>query len=393
MHPSMTQTDARISELVARLAELERERAEIVTKINTLRSAQREGITAVNMVPSAKAENPIDRNSTIKQKIALFRRLFRGRSDVFPIRWQNRTTGRSGYAPACANEWQRGICGKPNVKCSACPNQAFLAVDDLSIERHLRGTDANCAPFVMGVYPMLADNTCSFLAADFDEGEWQRDSFAFRDACERHGITAAIERSRSGNGAHAWIFFEEAIPAALARRLGAFLITDTMERVPDIGFRSYDRFFPSQDSMPAGGFGNLIALPLQGLPRSSGNSEFIDESCSSYPDQWAFLSTIAPMPRVMVEHLVEEASASGKIIGVRIPLVDEDEEPWLAPPSRRQTPLAIREPLLGAITLVQADQIYLPRQAPTAVGRTSHSFSCIPESRVLCRTSNAPIHA
>src|SRR5665811_2450639 len=109
-------------------------------------------------------------------------------------------------------------------------------------------------------YPILADNTCSFLAADFDEGEWRRDAFAFRNACERHGIPVAIERSRSGNGAHAWIFFDEPIPAALARRLGAFLITETMERVPDIGFRSYDRFFPSQDTMPAGGFGNLIAL-------------------------------------------------------------------------------------------------------------------------------------
>src|SRR5258708_6089659 len=247
---SMTQMDARISKLVARLRELERERAEIVAEINTLRSTQSEGTAAIKAVPSAKTGDPIDRNSTIKQKIALFRRLFRGRPDVFPIRWENRTTGRSGYAPACANEWRRGICEKPKVKCSACPNQAFLAVDDVSIERHLRGTDANGAPSVMGVYPMLADNTCSFLAADFDEGEWRRDAFAFKDACVRHGIPAAIERSRSGNGAHAWIFFEEPIPAALARRLGAFLITDTMERVPDIGFGSYDRFFPSQDSLP-----------------------------------------------------------------------------------------------------------------------------------------------
>ena len=269
--------DARITELVARLTALERERAEILAEINTLRSVRSEEAAAIKAVPSAKAGDPIDRNSTIEKKIALFRRLFRGRSDVFPIRWENRTTGRSGYAPACANEWQRGICEKPKVKCSACPNQAFLAVDDVSIERHLRGTDANGAPFVMGVYPMLADNTCSFLAADFDEGEWRRDVFAFRETCQRHEIPVAIERSRSGNGAHAWIFFEEPIPAASARRLGAFLITDTMERVPDIGFGSYDRFFPSQDTMPAGGFGNLIALPLQGLARSSGNSVFIDE--------------------------------------------------------------------------------------------------------------------
>src|ERR1700738_4291774 len=291
----MTQTDIRITKLMARLAALERERAAIVAEIGTLRSAPSEQTAVTKVISSEKADDLVDRNSTIESKIALFRRLFRGRSDVFPIRWENRTTGRSGYAPACANEWQPGICGKPKVKCSACPNQAFLAVDEALIERHLRGTDVNGAPFVMAVYPMLADNACSFLAADFDEGEWRRDAFAFRNSCERHGIPVAIERSRSGNGAHAWIFFEELIPATLARRLGAFLITDTMERVPDIGFGSYDRFFPSQDSMPAGGFGNLIALPLQGVARSSGNSEFIDESCSPYPDLWVFLSALGPM--------------------------------------------------------------------------------------------------
>ena len=359
----MTQMDARITELVTRLTALERESAEVLAEINTLRSVWNEEDAAIKAVPSANAGDPIDRNSTIEKKIALFRRLFRGRSDVFPIRWENHTTGRSGYAPACANEWQRGICEKPKVKCSACPNQAFRAVDEVSIDRHLRGTDTNGAPFVMGVYPMLADNTCSFLAADFDEGEWRRDVFAFRETCQRHKIPVAVERSRSGNGAHAWFFFEEPIPAASARRLGTFLITDTMERVPDIGFGSYDRFFPSQDAMPAGGFGNLIALPLQGLARSAGNSVFIDESCSPYLDQWAFLSAIEPLARSRVDRLVEEASASGKILGVRIPLVDEDEEPWLAPPSRRQPPPAIIEPLPSAITIVQADQIYIPRHA------------------------------
>src|SRR6266436_7794915 len=277
---TMMRTNIRITKLMTRLTALERERAEIIAEIETLQSAPSEQTAVTKVISSEKADDLVDRNSTIESKIALFRRLFRGRSDVFPIRWENRKTGRSGYAPACANEWQPGVCGKPRVKCSACPNQAFLAVDEALIERHLRGTDVNGAPFVMGVYPMLADNTCSFLAADFDEGEWRRDAFAFRDSCERHGIPVAIERSRSGNGAHAWIFFDEPISAALARRLGAFLITDTMERVPDIGFGSYDRFFPSQDSMPSGGFGNLIALPLQGLARSSGNSEFIDESCS-----------------------------------------------------------------------------------------------------------------
>ena len=142
----MTQMDARITELVARLTALERERADILAEINALRSVRSEEAAAINAVPWAKAGDPIDRNSTIEKKIALFRRLFRGRSDVFPVRWENRTTGRSGYAPACANEWRREVCEKPKVKCSACPNQAFQAVDEVSIERHLRGTDANGAP-------------------------------------------------------------------------------------------------------------------------------------------------------------------------------------------------------------------------------------------------------
>src|ERR1700737_722633 len=367
----MTQTDIRITELMTRLTALERERAAIVAEIETLRSAPSEQTAVTKVISSEKADDLVDRNSTIESKIALFRQLFHGRSDVFPIRWENRKTGRSGYAPACANEWQPGVCEKPKVKCSACPNQAFFAVDDVSIERHLRGTDANGSPFVMGVYPMLVENTCWFLAADFDEGEWQRDVFAFKETCQRHKIPVAIERSRSGNGAHAWIFFEEPIPAASARRLGAFLITETMDRVPDIGFGSYDRFFPSQDSMPAGGVGQFFSLPLQGIARLSGNSVFIDDSCSPYQDQWAFLSAIEPTARAKVDHLIEEASASGKILGVRIPLVDEDEEPWLAPPSRRRPQPAIGGPMPSAITVVQADQIYIPRHElpPSLIAR------------------------
>jgi hypothetical protein len=147
----MTQTDIRITELMTRLAALECERAAITAEIETLQSAPSEQTAAIKVISSKKAGDLVDRNSTTESQIALFRQLFRGRSDVFPIRCENHKTGRSGYAPACANEWQRGICEKPKVKCSAGPNQAFLAVDDVSMERHLRGTDANGAPFVMGV--------------------------------------------------------------------------------------------------------------------------------------------------------------------------------------------------------------------------------------------------
>jgi hypothetical protein len=288
-----------------------------------------------------EAGEHVDRQSPAPSKIGLFRRLFRGRVDVFPLRWENSKTGRSGYSPACANEWRRGICEKPRVKCSARVHQAFFCVDDTTIERHLRGTALDGSPYVMGVYPLLPDNTCWFLAADFDDGEWRRDVSAFADACRRNQVPVAIERSRSGNGAHACIFFADVVPAASARRLGALLISQTMERLPDIGFKSYDRFFPSQDTMTLGGFGNLIALPLQGRARLAGNSVFINEAYAPYQDQWAFLATVDLISRARVDELVGEASASGKILPVRIPLVDDDEEPWLAPPSRRRLPPAI----------------------------------------------------
>ena len=150
-------------------------------------------------------------------------------------------------------------------------------------------------------------------------------------------VAAALERSRSGNGGHVWLFFEEAVPAALARRLGSYILTETMERRPDIGLDSYDRFFPNQDTLPQGGFGNLIALPLQKRPRELGNSVFLDEQGLPYHDQWAFLSTVRKIDRSASRNIVREAERRGRVVGVRIALTDEDDaEPWAAPPSRRQ---------------------------------------------------------
>jgi len=244
-------------------------------------------------------------------------------------------------------------------------------VDDAAIERHLRGSAPDGSPYVMGVYPLLPDDVCWFLAADFDDGEWRRDVGAFADTCRRNQIPVAIERSRSGNGAHAWIFFADAAPAASARRLGAYLISQTMERLPEIGFKSYDRFFPSQDTMPAGGFGNLIALPLQGRARSAGNSVFLDDAFEPHADQWAFLASIDLLTRTYLDELVGEATASGKLLPVRIPLVDDEEEPWLAPPSRRRLPPSIDGSLPQTITLVRADQIYVRREGlpPALIAR------------------------
>ena len=254
---------------------------------------------AANYSSPAIADVPgVTAASSTAEKIALFRRLFAGRADVFPVRWENQKTAKSGYAPACANEWVKGICGKPQVKCGECPHQAFIPVSDDMIEKHLRGGEGSRVSgggFVAGVYPLLPDETCWFLAADFDEESWAADASAVLETCQAKGVPAALERSRSGNGGHVWIFFSEPVPARTARQLGAAMLTETMERRPEIGFASYDRFFPSQDTMPIGGFGNLIALPLQRRARELGNSVFIDKDLRPYDDQWAFL---AAMPRL-----------------------------------------------------------------------------------------------
>lgn len=219
----------------------------------------------------------ISQVSSATDKIALFRSWFRGREDVYPVRFESRKTGRAGYQPACANEWVRGRCEKPRIKCADCLHRRFLPVTDEVVRWHLSGRDAQGRPFVMGIYPLLPDECCHFLAVDFDRQDWQQDAGAFLQTCRRLALPAALERSRSGNGAHVWLFFEAAIPARLARNLGAYLLTETMEERPDIGFGSYDRFFPNQDTLPSGGFGNLIALPLQKQARARGNSMFLDD--------------------------------------------------------------------------------------------------------------------
>ena len=167
----------------------------------------------------------------------------------------------------------------------------------------------------MGVYPMLHDETCHFLAADFDKENWQEDAGAFLDTCRRLSVPAALERSRSGNGGHVWLFFDRPVPAVDARRLGAALLTRTAESRHEIGLDSYDRFFPNQDTMPKGGFGNLIALPLQKGPRKLGNSVFVDEAVEAYPDQWRYLNTVLRIPSDLLPGMIHELVPEGNIVG------------------------------------------------------------------------------
>ena len=300
--------------------------------------------------------------SSSDEKIALFRSLFRGRDDVYPRRFESRKTGKSGYAPACANEWVRGICEKPRIKCAECPHRRFLSVTDDVIRWHLSGRDDAGQTFVVGVYPMLLDETCFFLAVDFDKSGWLDDSTAFVETCGRMGLSAALERSRSGRGGHAWLFFEEAVPAALARKLGSHILTETMERRPDIGLDSYDRFFPNQDTLPHGGFGNLIALPLQKKRRGDGNSVFLDDQGVPYHDQWAFLSTIRRIRRGHLEEVARQAERQGRVVGVDMPLAEDDEPlPWTAPPSRRRKEPPIVGEFPRSLELVLGNEIYIAK--------------------------------
>jgi len=220
--------------------------------------------------------------------------------------------------------------------------------------------------FVMGVYPMLLDETCWFLAADFDKVNWREDVAAFLETCRRVELPAVVERSRSGNGGHVWLFFEQAVPAVLARKLGAHLLTETMERRPDVGLDSYDRFFPNQDTLPRGGFGNLIALPLQKGPREQGNSVFLDVAADFAPhsDQWAFLASIEKITRARAEEVVRAAEGKGRVVGVRLSLPEDDEDegtPWASPPSRRHAEPPIVGPLPENLELVLGDQIYIAK--------------------------------
>jgi len=213
------------------------------------------------------------------------------------------------------------------------------------------------------VYPILPDETCWFLAADFDKKTWQEDVTAFVETCNKHGVPVAIERSRSGNGAHAWFFFASPVPAAAARKLGCFLITETMARRHQLSMDSYDRLFPNQDTMPKGGFGNLIALPLQRHARDAGNTVFVDAAFNPWPDQWAFLATVSRLDATFVQALADEASRLGRVIGVRISdTMDEDDRtPWTQPPSGRPRKIVMAEPLPPKVKAVLSQRLFIEK--------------------------------
>lgn len=256
------------------------------------------------------------------EKVALFGRLFKGRTDAFPVRWESKTSGKSGYAPACANEWRPGVCEKPRIKCSECSHRELIPLTDAVLYGHLAGE------LTAGLYPLLPDDNCHLVAVDFDDEDWRSDAQAFRRSCEALGVPVSVEISRSGNGAHAWIFFTGRVSARDARRLATALISHACASTRQLALTSYDRLFPNQDTMPKGGFGNLIALPLQKMPREAGCSVFVDEDWRPYADQWSYLAGIDRMAVIDIEPTVLRATAGSHPLDVTFVEEEDLREPW-----------------------------------------------------------------
>lgn len=293
---------------------------------------------------------------SLQEKVDLFRSLFKGREDVFARRWFSKTTGKAGYQPVCCNEWNSQLCDKKTFKCTDCPNRRFAAVSDADFYNHLSGKDEDGRD-VIGIYAITDDNSCFFLCADFDdkncEHGYQEDVLSFTDVCKQWKVPYSIERSRSGKGAHVWVFFESSIPAAKARRLGNAILTEAMNQNGLISFKSYDRFIPNQDYLPVGGFGNLIALPLQGKARKNGNSVFVDEDFMVYSDQWAYLQGIKKISEDAIDEII---SIHVDSLPMGAFSKTSESTPWEVPVA----PQISYSDFCPTLRIVQSNMLYIP---------------------------------
>ena len=307
----------------------------------------------------AQIEGIVTSASPARDKLELFRGLFTGRKDVYAHGYR-RKDGGIGYTPACANEWKAGICPKAaqqRVRCAECANRVFPELSDAAIIAHFKGNDDRFRD-VLGQYVLDRDCNTKVLVIDFDKADWKEATNAVRLVAKRRNIYAAVERSRSGNGAHIWFFFLEPISAKTAREFGSCLITEAAARNKTITFEAFDRMLPAQATIPDGGFGNLIALPFQGKAQREGNSIFVDEQFEPFPDQWLYLSQVQLIPRSTVQNLIE--TTGNNLHGLSTATVANKAKRYAQKP-RKRPPLTSRD-FPSSLPVTQADMLYIPEK-------------------------------
>ena len=292
---------------------------------------------------------------SLEEKVTLFSSLFKGREDVFAKRWYSKASGKSGYQPVCLHEWNRQFCNKKKYKCAQCPNRHFKNLEYEDIYKHLEGKDTDGCD-VIGIYVVLDGNQCNFLCVDFDDKQcahdYKNDVLVFVDVCKSWDIPCSIERSRSGNGAHVWIFFEEPLAAIKARKLGNAILTEAMNRDGRVSLKSYDRVFPSQDYLPEGGLGNLVALPLQGKARKNGNSVFVDETFTPIEDQWTYLLNVEKVSEPFIDEVLALHGLSSELGELS---TTSESKPWEAPVAQKIT----NEDFPKEVVCVKSDMLYV----------------------------------
>ena len=357
-----------IYSLQSRIQELEDENRLLKERLNEA------GVSYADIV-SGNAEGVVelydpDQGTRIKKfdvtdKIAsdFFMMFCRGRKDVYDLRYTNPKTGKNGYYTQCFNRWDRGchIQKKDGVRCKNCELRAYKPVTLPLIKAHMNGTDPN-GNDVVAIYPMLENNLCQLLVFDFDnhakgaeqedyaniDDSWKEEINALRSICKNLNVDAVVERSRSGRGAHLWIFFKEMIPARLARKFGFALLEKGAESVNLKSFKYYDRMIPAQDALPEGGLGNVIALPLQGMALKSGNSAFVDENWNAYEDQLKVLAGTRRLTRQEIEDYLSLWYSTG--------FTSEDngtDAPW-----DKNSEIEAGS-VKGVVRIVLADRIYI----------------------------------
>lgn len=317
---------------------------------------------------AAQSQSEVPSSFSTLEKLQLFNDLFVGRRDVYARGFQSKKYNKIGYTPACANVDNVALCQRGRIRCSDCPNRVFDQFDLRAIKMHLQGQDEKGRPFVAGLYPLMPDDTCKLLVVDFDSDNYQTESLSFLSVCDRYHLPAYLERSRSGNGAHVWFFFKDFVKASVARKMASLLLEATMAEHSSVTLASFDRLIPNQDTLPEGGFGNLIALPLQRQPRYQGNSVFVDRQFRPFYDQWQYLATVQKISIPDIHRVIEELTGIEKHFSNQTSPLDQLKEsqpfeikPW-EPETDNDQWKRIAESQTQALTIIQANGLYFDKR-------------------------------